>query len=385
MVKITSCQFFTSTKDLPEKWENLAANNSFLSIPYLTFLSNASPVNFTNFYIGLYVEEELQGIGLAQLIDLRQVAHFGIRDSYLTKTLRSFLFKNFSGQLFIVGNNLMTGSHALTIQDHIQPESALNVIQDFISKYFKKSIHLTIWKDLDPSKLNSFHSLTSNSFYKFSAQPNMVLELKQSWKSFDDYTLDLTKKYRDQLKRSRKKGERLVKKILDKNDLVFYQQQMFDLYMHVANHAPFNTFFLPKNHFIELKNQFGSQFRVCGYFLADELVAFNSIILTQDVVETYFLGYNETIQKEYMVYLNMLYDMLEMGIQDGFRKINFGRTAMEIKSSIGAQANWLTSYMQHRNPLINRFLSSFYHILEPKLVWKERHPFKTQNDLGSKK
>ena len=54
----------------------------------------------------------------------------------------------------------------------------------------------------------------------------------------------------------------------------------------------------------ELKNQLGDQFRICGYYLDNELVGFNTIILQDDTLETYFLGYDEQIQREHMLYLN---------------------------------------------------------------------------------
>jgi len=41
-------------------------------------------------------------------------------------------------------------------------------------------------------------------------------------------------------------------------------------------------------------------------------------------------------QKEKMLYLNMLYDMVCHSINKGFKQIIFARTALEIKSSVGA-------------------------------------------------
>jgi hypothetical protein len=37
-----------------------------------------------------------------------------------------------------------------------------------------------------------------------------------------------------------------------------------------------------------------------------------------------------------MLYLNMLYDMIAYSINKGFKEIIFARTALEIKSSVGA-------------------------------------------------
>jgi hypothetical protein len=376
MIQITSCQIFQSTDQIRAQWNSLAKSNLFLSVSYLRFLENASPANFTNYFIGFYVNDELEGIALAQKIDLRQVAHFGQRDSFFKKILRKFLFKNFSGQLFIVGNNLMTGSHPIYLRDQIDPSSALLILENLIQSKWGKQIHLTIWKDIGTSFLEYFNTTHISPKLNFKAQPGMMLQISPNWKSLEDYTQNLFKKYRDQFKRSRKKGEVFTKKIFDLDDLRKYEEKMHELYLNVANHAPFNTFFLPSKHFIELKIQLGNHFHVCAYFLEDELVGFNSIILNHPIVETYFLGYEEQVQKDGMLYLNMLYDMLEFGILRNYPIINYGRTAMEIKSSIGAKPVWFDSYMMHQNTWINRFLAKFYHLLEPKVDWKERHPFK---------
>lgn len=376
MIQITSSQIYTSSDQLPLGWQVLAESNVLLSLPYLRFLENASPPNMTNYFIGLFAGDELQGIALAQSVDLTQIGHFGKRDHFITRTLRNFLFKNFSGQLFIVGNNLLTGSHAIEINENVDPQSLIQILKKTIHQYAKSQFHLLIWKDIDPIFSDLILPPTSKEYLNFKAQPNMVFNLRDSWNSMSDYSNDLSKKYRDQFKRCRKKGEVLTKKIFDLEDLIANEAMLYQLYLHVAHHAPFNTFFLPKNHFIEMKTQMGDHFRVCGYYLKGELIGFNSIIICNQTLETYFLGYNEQVQKDCMLYLNMLYDMLEFGIESEIQTINYGRTAMEIKSSIGAKAAYINSFMQHTNPMINRYLSSIYQLLEPKVSWKERHPFK---------
>lgn len=99
-------------------------------------------------------------------------------------------------------------------------------------------------------------------------------------------------------------------------------------------------------------------------------------MLNGETLETYFLGYDENIQKEKMLYLNMLYNMTAFGIENKFRKIIFGRTALEIKSSIGAKAVKMSGFIFHTNKLVNRYMAQIFTQLEPELSWHERHPFK---------
>ncbi len=212
--------------------------------------------------------------------------------------------------------------------------------------------------------------------YEFTTQPNMIFDLPESWKTNDDYTAAFSKKYRDQYKRSHKKIEGIVTRELSLSEIHLNEERIYELYYYVAKNAPFNTFFLSKNHFSTFKKQCGERFVLCAYFSDEKLVGFHTLLLNGDILETYFLGYDEQIQKEKMLYLNMLYNMTKYGIEHRFRKIIFGRTALEIKSSIGAKPVMMTGFIYHTNKWINKLMSRIFPKLEPSLVWQQRHPFK---------
>ena len=93
-------------------------------------------------------------------------------------------------------------------------------------------------------------------------------------------------------------------------------------------------------------------------------------------MDTYFLGYDASLQKEKMLYLNMLYDMVAYAIKKQFKHIIFARSAMEIKSSVGATAQEVYGMIKHTNPVINLFMARLFEFYDPKIQWKERSPFK---------
>ena len=93
-------------------------------------------------------------------------------------------------------------------------------------------------------------------------------------------------------------------------------------------------------------------------------------------MDTYFLGYDESIQREKMLYLNMLYDMIAYSINKGFKEIVFARTALEIKSSVGAKPVKMHGFIEHSNPVFNYYLPKIFPYLEPETIWQERNPFK---------
>jgi predicted N-acyltransferase len=204
----------------------------------------------------------------------------------------------------------------------------------------------------------------------------MVFSINENWKSEQDYIDSLSKKYRDQYKRARKKAAVIEKKKLHLEDIIALEDTIFELYYHVAKNAPFNTFFLPKNHFRIFKEIFKDKFLFYGYFIDGKLIGFNTLIKNGEVMDTYFLGYDESIQREKMLYLNMLYDMIAYSINKNFKEIIFARTALEIKSSVGAKPIKMYGLMTHSSRAVNIFLPKIFKYLEPDTVWQQRNPFK---------
>ena len=200
--------------------------------------------------------------------------------------------------------------------------------------------------------------------------------MNSHWSTMEDYTASLNKKYRDRYKRAKKKLNSIQSVELSLEEIRNHTSELHKLYMNVSNNAKFNTFLLPENHFYSLKLQLKENFKVYGYYLKDELVGFYTLILNNDALETYFLGYNPLYQHKHQLYLNMLYDMAKFGIEHNFETIVYARTAMEIKSSVGAKPEHMVMYLKHTNWLLNALLKAIFRLMNPAQVWQERHPFK---------
>jgi hypothetical protein len=373
---------FTSVENLPKNWDEIAHDNIFLQTYYLNVLEKSAPLNMQCFFIGVFEEKELIGVALAQYVNLNKLESFGERDKCLKTSIRNFVFKNFASHVLFLGNNMITGQNGYSFSKNIGHKEIGKLLldcSDELITYFKKQntkIHIVSFKDYyqectDELKKNGFSEI-----YEFNTQPNMVLRIPIDWKSKEDYIAAFSKKYRDQYKRAHKKIEGTTVRELSLEETFQHENRIYELYHHVAKNAPFNTFFLAKNHFTSFKQQCGERFKIVGYFQNEQLVGFHTLLLNGNTLETYFLGYDEKAQKESMLYLNMLYTMTEFAIENNFGRIIFGRTALEIKSSIGAEPIMMSGFIYHTNSLVNKFLPKIFPKLEPTLVWQQRHPFK---------
>lgn len=376
-----SFQIYNNTASLPKSWNDLAIHNIFLSKEYLEVLEKSAPTNMLCHYIGLFKESKLVGIALTQFLDSNQLESFGERDQCVKTSVRNFAFKKFASHVLFVGNNMLTGQNAFSLSEKISQPKAIKLLHkatNVLKKDFKskgKKIHITTIKDFSEEEIDML-STEFKKGYTFSIQPNMVFKINENWKTETDYIDALSKKYRDQYKRTRKKAFGIEKRKMDLADIITFEDTIYDLYYHVAKNAPFNTFFLAKNHFRVFKETLKDKFLFYGYFIDGELIGFNTLIMNGTVMDTYFLGYDESIQREKMLYLNMLYDMIAFSINKDFKEIIFARTALEIKSSVGAKPVKMYGLITHSNALINHNIAKLFNYLEPKSDWKERNPFK---------
>ncbi len=382
LIKPNRFVLYSSADKLPKNWDELAINNVFLSQKYLEILDISKPENMECFYIGLYDKEELIGISIAQYLNLNELPTFKTKDGCLKSSIKRFLFKNFSSQVLFIGNNMLTGQNAYFFNPSVDKKEALkslklasNEIKSILKSQHKKT-HIITFKDFDKENLPDFETPIFKKNYRFSTQPNMIFDVAEHWKCEQDYIDALSKKYRDQYKRARKKLDGIEKRKMNLDDILEYEDKIYELYLHVAQNAPFNTFYLTKNHFSVFKEKLNHDFLFYGYFLHNELVGFNTLIKNGTALDTYFLGYDATIQQEKMLYLNMLYDMIAYSINKGFKKIIFARTALEIKSSVGAKPKEIYGFMDHQINFLNSQMHFFFDYFEPKTHWNQRNPFK---------
>jgi len=374
-------QLYTSTTQHPEQWNRLAVDTVFLSSAYLEVLEKSAPTNMTCHFIGLFDGETLIGIALSQFLDLNQLESFGERDQCVKTYIRNFVFRNFASHVLFVGNNMLTGQHAFAFSKDCETAMALETLSEATNELktiFKskgKKVHIVTYKDFIPEEVNLFKKVGFDDFYEFNSQPNMVFSVRSNWNTEQDYIDALTKKYRDQYKRARKKALGIEKRKMLLDDIIAHEAAIYELYFHVAKNAPFNTFFLAKNHFSTFKRIFDHDFLFYGYFLNDKMIGFNTMIKNGKSLDTYFLGYDDSIQREKMLYLNMLYDMIAYAIKKGYEEVIFSRTALEIKSSVGAKPIKTVGLIKHESGILNRYMSTIFPYLEPEMVWQERNPF----------
>ncbi|WP_054852315.1 GNAT family N-acetyltransferase [Olleya sp. ITB9] len=377
-----------SVLDLPDTWNTLVTHDIFLQTPFLNALEVSCPKNIKTHYISIFDNQKQVGLAVVQRVKIYIDDVFrNPTDNALKRFIKTVIAQVVKGNALIVGNLIHTGQHGLFFdQNYISQTNflttvfnAINTLALTIKKEEGKTIRIIGFKDYfttDSIHLNT-SLFTKNQLYKLQVQPSMVLSLKQEWSSIDDYVISLKKKYRSRYRTALKKANTIVKKELDLGAIVSESEQLFTLYKYVSDNAKVNSFVLDQQHFFNLKKHLDQDFKVFGYYLDGKLIGFYTLIINNSDLETYFLGYNPKYQHKHQLYLNMLYDMLAFGIDNNLKQVVYARTALEIKSSVGAKPEVMYIYMKHTNTVfINPVLRYIVKTLNPVKKWEQRHPFK---------
>ncbi|MBI5915614.1 MAG: GNAT family N-acetyltransferase, partial [Bacteroidetes bacterium] len=266
--------------------------------------------------------------------------------------------------------------------ENIPKETAFDILEEaliLVQNELEKSglnIDGIFIKDIVTEHRAPMKVLVERKFREFTFHPNMVLNIRENWKTFDDYMAAISSKYRVRAKKAFRHIEAIEKRELTEHQIFSYQNRLFELYKSVAENQDFNMVSLDENYLPALKRQLGDRFRVFGYFLDGELVGYFTTIRNHEELEAHFLGFEPECNRQCQVYQNMLFDILRLGIEQGVKKVVYARTAMEIKSSVGAEPYEMLCYIRASNRLTNKILTPIIEYLRPAADWVPRNPFK---------
>lgn len=284
--------------------------------------------------------------------------------------------------LLICGNLLLTGEHGFYFHEMVDKATAFDLLEEalIVTQAELESSGTNIdgifIKDIAEGHKAPVQVLVDRKFSEFYFHPNMVLKLRENWLSFDDYMDDISSKYKVRARKTFKSLDGIEKSKLTDAQIFEYQHRLYELYKAVVDNQDFNMVALNETYMPELKRQLGDQFNIYGYFLDGKLIGYYTTIDNHHELEAHFLGFEPELNRAYHIYHNMLFDILKLGIEKKVKKIVYARTAMEIKSTLGAEAHQMFCYIRANNKLTNKVLGPIIDYLKPSTDWVPRNPFK---------
>jgi len=371
-------EIFKTVDSIPKSyWESLnCTSNIYYSPEFLKAFEIANTdIEFN--YIFILKGEEAIAFANTQIVTIGiETITKNIALSHKLRNVVNNLFCNNHIKVLFCGNVFLSGEYGTFLKEGEPKVETFRAIAKAVKKLYRYKRLSTIFiKDFEDESLYITDHLKAFDYASMHVEPNMIIYLDSTWKSFEDYTSALKSKYRVKANRADTKSEVLESKLLSEDDIKMYLDELQALYQNTIDNADFNAQILNLNTYTHLKNTYKDNFIVKGYFLDGKLVGFLSAMQNGDHLDAHFIGIDYSNNKEYAIYPRILNDYVRLGIETKSSQINLGRTASEIKSTLGAQPKTLTCYCRHKYALPNKILKPFIKNVHIK-TFKQHQPFK---------
>jgi predicted N-acyltransferase len=299
---------------------------------------------------------------------------------HLIKLVKSHLKILKGTSIATCGSPFACGQNGFMFSEKISSAEAFNILAETFNEInqhepFEQKPDLFLVKECWPNSLQNSNQLADFGFRDFMIDNNMVVKISDEWKNFDDYLNCMITKFRTKAKSAYKKSTALMVKDLNLDDIKNHAEKLIELYAQVVNKSEFSFGILNHQSFNLLKKNLGKAFIVKGYFLENELVGFSTAFVFNKIMDANYVGIDYSKNQAYSIYPRMLYDFVDEAIQAGCSELRLGRTAEEIKSTIGAMPVNMTLYLNHSNILKNALLKPILCQIKPT-EYPHRFPFK---------
>jgi len=366
-----------------DHWEEVSKNqNIYLGHNYLSALEmGLSDFNF-RYFLFYDTDNKIVGISYFQLLNITdQDINFDALSNKMQGLLPLSFRKWLSSRVLICGNAFATGENGFVFLDCVSKSDSIELINKAIQHIVEqeaianRSISISLIKEFWPNKLSKFTAFKSYKYHEVNIDVNMVLDIKPTWNSFDDYLKALNSKFRTKSKQVLKKSKQI--EIIDfENETIQERLSEIDkLYHNMVNKSSFSFGRLNAKTLLELKDRLGESLYFKGYLLDNKIIGFATATTLNQTLDGNFIGIDHQYNKEFSVYQRILYDFIGYAIEKKLTSVRLGRTAEEIKSGVGALPIEMKFYAKHHNSFKNGILRPFLSLLKPS-QFNLRRPFK---------
>ena len=367
-----------------EDWDHVVTNrNLYLSRAYLSALETHMMEHMRLVYSVSYTEDGKAVLAaafqLVQFIDKRRAYSKALcKLSYhVTKKIADV----FTINVLVCGNVFADGENGFIWSEDLSAENAIDEMEQTILELKENSeirelSSITLFKEFWPESTSFTERLLNFRYRGFMIDVNMVLHISEDWKNLDDYLGSMKTKFRTRAKSVFKKSEAIQVRSIDAAQIREHKARIQELFGNVLEKSDFSFGKLNVLAFAAFAESLGEAFTFRGFFLEDQLVGFSTSLLNKGNLEANFVGLDYNYNVGYCIYQRMLYDYVEQALACGAKELQLGRTAEQIKSTIGAIPMNMKLYAKHRSSVPNLLLKPIIRSIAPS-EFELRQPFKT--------
>lgn len=368
----------------PEHWDGLVAGHSVcLSRSFLELLEEHAPGNLRPHYVLVYRGEQPVAAIAAQSLEVTAADLPKVRGSRASLAQRSLA--RVKERILVCGNLLSWGPHGAAFALDGDPAGLWPAVAEALYRIRRSdklfgNTGLIMVKDLPLDDPAAGQALRRFSYRPFETEPNMRLELKPAWTTFEGYLKDMKSDYRSGIKKQLKDIEQAGLELvtLDADQVEVHAQEIHALYLQVHERQKLRLVTLAPTWIPALARHYGPDFRTTGIRARDggPLLGFVTTLRDGEGAIGYYIGFDRQAAEGAPLYLRLLYAIVEDAIAMRAAWLSLGRTALQPKAKLGAKPQPLFCLLRHRIQAMNLVVGSLLRTLPEPEDAPERNPFK---------
>jgi hypothetical protein len=368
-----------------DAWDALAARESVcLQRRFLRLLEQAGPPGLKMHYAIAYRDGEPLAAIACQSLAVRASA-LPSGKPRRGAAVRERGLRRIQQRVLICGNLLGWGAQGVAAAPHADPDSIWHAVGEALYRIRRQDVlfgntGVVMVKDVLTEDAEAHAPLRRSSYAPIDTEPNMVLELRPEWGSFDHYLSALKSSYRSDIKKQIREVEEagFTFEALDGDGVRRDADAIHALYGQVHEQQKLRLVTISPEWIPALAREFGDDFRTSVLRGNDgALVGFVTTLKDRDGAIAYYVGFDKRIAATGVpLYLRLLYRLIEDAIAIEARWVSLGRTALAPKAKLGAVGQPLRCYVRHRVPAMNALLRGLLQVVPDPDQPPERRPFK---------
>ncbi|MGB1393844.1 MAG: hypothetical protein ACPG6G_06330, partial [Flavobacteriaceae bacterium] len=312
--------------------------NVYFSKSFLKAFERSNPQIEFKYITIADAEKKTIALAVVQVISLSVEGTLkNIKVASLIRKLLGLFFCNEHIKILFCGNVFLSGEHGIRCSDGVSKDEIMSQIGTALDAVAAntKPLHAIFIKDFKEESLKNTRQFLKFGYSEINVEPNMIVQLDPKWKTFEDYKNILKSKYRVKANKADSSSSSLKTRLFTEHDFETYKEELQALYQNTIDNASFNAQVLNLNTYIHLRASFKDDFIVKAYFLEDKLVGFLTALVNKNTLDAHFIGLDYRLNKSHAIYPRILNDYVRLGIEKQVSSIDLGRTASEIKTTIG--------------------------------------------------
>jgi predicted N-acyltransferase len=363
-----------------EKWEyGLEKEDYYMKHDFLKITERTARDIHSYYYMMVFKD----GVKVANIalfiVELDFLNLVGNSAKKIISRIRKLKNNSFFIKTLFCGLPISTVDNSIRIFNKQLTNEILNFLDSWIKEITRKEdIQIVFCKDFSDDDLKWTKCLEKKSYKLIPGLPSNNLIIR--WDSFDQYVNNLTKKYRNPLKKILKKRNELTIDILNESESVF-NDKFFELYDQVNSSSEFQLEKLKIGFFKEILNNKNLSTKLVTIKKDGVLVGHVSLVEKNDILIPLFLGYDKKLNREFNIYFNLVYMILEIAIQEKKKIIKFGQTADFFKRKMGCISENVWWFIYISSPIIRPFTEYIFGKLFPKVEEYKFEIFKKNKSI----